>query len=108
MDIGKKIFDLRTSQKMSAKDVAAKVGVSAAFISSLEHHATSVSIPTLERLCVALGVSLSEFFQEDETPLDLQLIHRFSAMTVKQKAAVLNLIDVFTEESKTEEQEGSG
>ncbi|MEK0174855.1 helix-turn-helix transcriptional regulator [Tetragenococcus halophilus] len=95
MDIGKRIYELRTNQKMSAKDLAKKVGVSAAFISALEHHTTSASITTLENLCNGLDVSLSEFFQEEEAPLDVELFHKFANMNTEQKTAILNLIEVF-------------
>jgi len=95
VDIGKRIYDLRTSQKMSAKELAKKAGVSAAFISALEHHTTSASIATLEYLCSGLDISLSEFFQEDEAPLDVELLHKFANMNTQQKTAILNLIEVF-------------
>ncbi|GAA3011033.1 hypothetical protein GCM10019998_04000 [Tetragenococcus solitarius] len=95
VDIGKRIYDLRMNQKMSAKELAKKVGVSAAFISALEHHTTSASIATLEQLCGGLNISLSEFFQEDEAPLDVELLHKFANMQVQQKAAILNLIEAF-------------
>lgn len=64
MDIGKRIYDLRTNRNMSAKELAKKAGVSAAFISALEHHTTSASIATLEYLCNGLDISLSEFFKK--------------------------------------------
>ncbi|MDN6639394.1 MAG: helix-turn-helix domain-containing protein [Tetragenococcus sp.] len=102
MDIGKRIYDLRTNQKMSAKELAKKAGVSAAFISALEHHTTSASIATLEYLCNGLDISLSEFFQEDEAPLDVELLHKFANMDAQQKTAILNLIEVFCGGNKNE------
>lgn len=108
MDIGKRIYDLRTNQKMSAKDLAKKVGVSAAFISALEHHTTSASIATLEHLCNGLNVSLSEFFQEDEAPLDVELIHKLANMQAQQKAAILNLIEAFCPEEGEETIQNNG
>lgn len=60
--LGKTLKALRAEQGLSLARLAAQCGCSQSFLSQLERDLTSVSIPVLETICRALGVSLSEFF----------------------------------------------
>jgi transcriptional regulator with XRE-family HTH domain len=53
---------LRLEQGLTLKGLADGCDVSTSFLSQAERGLCSVSIPTLERICAALGVTLSEFF----------------------------------------------
>jgi quercetin dioxygenase-like cupin family protein len=49
---------------MTLKSLAALCHVSTSFLSQAERGLCSISIPTLERICDGLGLTLSEFFAE--------------------------------------------
>ena len=64
--IGALLRSLRHDRKISLKDLGQLCEVSASFLSQTERGLCSVSIPTLERICAALGVTLAEFFARVE------------------------------------------
>jgi hypothetical protein len=51
---------------MSVRTLATKTGFSPSLISQVEHSQVTPSIGSLERIAVALGVSLGQFFTEPE------------------------------------------
>ena len=59
--IGRRLRALRTERGMTILEMAAKAGVSAGSISQIERGATNPSISTLQKLRVALGVTLWSF-----------------------------------------------
>lgn len=61
-DLGIKIKELRTSQKLTLKELSEKTNLSIGYISQLERGLTSVAISSLKSISEALGVDLSYFF----------------------------------------------
>lgn len=61
-DIGSKIKELRTSKKLTLKDLSIETGLSIGFLSQLERGLTTIAIDSLEKVSVVLGVDLSYFF----------------------------------------------
>lgn len=56
------------------------------------------TIPTLERICDALGITLSEFFSEDSTlppeeRMNKQMEKKWAALSPDQKQLLLELMD---------------
>ncbi|MDI7740383.1 helix-turn-helix domain-containing protein [Lysinibacillus fusiformis] len=64
-EVYSKIKELRVKQNMTLKDLAEKTGLSLSFISQVERGATSLSITSLQKIAVALDVSMNYFFEED-------------------------------------------
>lgn len=60
--IGKLLRKLRVAKALSLKALGETCDVSSSFLSQAERGLCSVSIPTLERICTALGISMAEFF----------------------------------------------
>jgi transcriptional regulator with XRE-family HTH domain len=61
---------LREARSLSVRTLAAKSGFSPSFISQIENGQASPSISSLEKIALALGVSLVEFFgREGSRPL---------------------------------------
>lgn len=59
------------------------------------------TIPTLERICEALDITLSEFFAENSTlpsekRLDDRMEKKWASLTPAQKQLLLELIDQFS------------
>ena len=67
VNVGERIRQLRLGLGMSVRTLAAKTGFSPSLISQAENGQVTPSIGSLERIAMALGVSLSKFFAEPET-----------------------------------------
>ena len=67
VSVGERIRQLRLGLAMSVRTLAAKTGFSPSLISQAENGQVTPSIGSLERIAMALGVSLSKFFAEPET-----------------------------------------
>ncbi len=60
--VGKRIKELRNKLGISQEELGFRSGVHRTYIASLEVGKRNVSISTLEKIVIALNVSLSEFF----------------------------------------------
>ena len=67
VNVGERIRQLRLDLGMSLRTLATKTGFSPSLISQVEHGQVTPSIGSLERIALALGVSLGRFFAEPET-----------------------------------------
>src|SRR2546426_12111513 len=67
VNVGERIRQLRLGLGMSVRALAAKTGFSPSLISQAENGQVMPSIGSLERIAMALGVSLGKFFAEPET-----------------------------------------
>jgi transcriptional regulator with XRE-family HTH domain len=67
VNVGERIRQLRLGLSLSVRALAAETGFSPSLISQVEHSHVMPSIGSLERIAMALGVSLSTFFAESET-----------------------------------------
>lgn len=73
--LGRKLRRLRKEQNLTQLDLAVQVGITNGQISTLERGVSSPSISTLHKISQVLGVSMSEFF-EDEPAGDVQVIRK--------------------------------
>ena len=83
----KKIDDLMKEHNWSDYKLSVESGLN-----------TIPSIPTLEAICSAFGITLSQFFQEDGRFVELsdeQLVFfkKWSTLTASQKKLVMGLIE---------------
>ena len=60
--VGKRIKDLRHQLGISQEELADKAEIHRTYIASLEVGKRNISIVTLEKIVIALEVSMSEFF----------------------------------------------
>ena len=63
MDIGSQIKHLRTTKKMSLRQLSEKTSLSIGFLSQLERGMTSVAVDSLSNIARVFAVDLSYFFQ---------------------------------------------
>jgi transcriptional regulator with XRE-family HTH domain len=66
LKIGQRIKELREKAEMSQKDLAYTADLDRSYIASIENGQRNVSIVNIEKIAVALGVSLKEMFNNDE------------------------------------------
>lgn len=64
LSIGKRIKRLRTTQKLTQKQVADQLETDAAYISRIESNKQNPSISSLERMAKVLNCEVSDFFGE--------------------------------------------
>ena len=67
VNVGERIRQLRLGLGISVRALAARTGFSPSLISQAENGQVTPSIGWLERIAMALGVSLGKFFAEPET-----------------------------------------
>lgn len=60
--IGVRIKELREFKQMSQKDLAYASDLDRSYIASVENGQRNISIVNIEKIAVALGVTLKEFF----------------------------------------------
>ena len=61
--LGLRIRYLRTNKNWSQEDLALEANINKNYLSDLERGARNPTIKVLEKLCIALGISLSELFK---------------------------------------------
>ena len=64
VDVGQRLRQLREEQNISMRGLATKSGLSANALSMIERGKTSPSVSTLYKLSEALGVPITEFFNQ--------------------------------------------
>lgn len=95
---GKRIKELRLERAMSQEKLALNAGITPAYLGLVERGKRNVTVAIVERLCVAMNISLAEFFAEDrcgqmcEDPTGIQIMCELSALTEEEKVAVLSIV----------------
>lgn len=79
MELGEKLKYFRESRKISIYRLALDADISQGHLSDLENGRSQPTISTLKRLLVPLGITLAEFFNED---------NEVSILTEKEKELV--------------------
>lgn len=98
MDILSKITELREERHWSEYQLAEKSGLTQSTISSWYRKNIVPSVPSLARICEAFGLSLSQFFLEDETHAVLlstrqsQLIEAAARLSPEQYDSLLQFL----------------
>lgn len=64
--IGYRIKELRGVKEMSQKDLAYASDLDRSYIASVENGQRNISIVNIEKIAIALGVTLKEFFGNDK------------------------------------------
>lgn len=67
--IGEKVKAFRTARRMSLRALGEATGTTASFLSQLERGLSGVNISTLMRIAGALGISLTDLFEEATPPV---------------------------------------
>lgn len=100
MELINKIRKLMKQRKWSEYRLAKESGLPQSTISNIFHRNTLPSIPTLEVICGAFGLTLSQFFAENPCielqPEQYELVQMWSKLTDSQKKIIINLLEEFT------------
>lgn len=99
MDVLGKITALRLGRNWSEYQLAERSGLTQSTISSWYRKNLIPSIPSLERICNAFDITMSQFFLEDDAeavplnPGQAALINASNKLSPEQFSALLNFIN---------------
>lgn len=97
MDITKKIEDLRFQRGWSMYELAQEAGITQSTLTSMIKRGNPPKIETLTAICEAYGITLAQFFQEDEhlellTKSEKELIVLFRKMPEAKQQSLIALL----------------
>jgi len=99
MDILDKITKLRVKRGWTEYKLAEKSGLPQSTISSWYSKKMTPSIGSLEKLCIAFGITMSQFFIEEGagcvelTKDQSEMLEKWNALEDNQKKGLLMLLD---------------
>lgn len=99
MDIIEKIKRLRDERGWSTNQLALEAELTQSTVSTLLTKPNALpSLDTLEHLCGAFGITLAQFFAEDEdfemvSAQEKALIEQFRKLPDKKKKAIISLLE---------------
>lgn len=93
MDTNQRIRQLMQERGLTEYRLALDSGLSKSTVSALLHRNTTPSVPTIEAVCNALGITVSQFFAEegDSLPVNEEqrlLLQRYAQLTETQKRII--------------------
>lgn len=98
MDVIAKLNKLRLERNMSVYRLAELSGINQSTLANTFSRGTVPSIKHLELLCEALGVTLAQFFTEDEVPVTLspqetKLIYNYRRLPENIKTSISTIVN---------------
>lgn len=102
MDILEKITKLRIEQNWSEYQLAENSGLTQSTISSWYRKKLIPSISSLEHICDAFGISLSQFFKDDTksfteiTQFQQETLKKWSKLSKEQQKKLSDFLDTIT------------
>jgi len=108
MDIGSNIKRVREAKNLSQKEVITAIDMGAAMYSRIESGKTEPSLSTLEKIAKALGVSLTELIQSDESMSDVNSVDKslmekvrlMEALNDEERKTIYTMLDAFIGKKK--------
>ena len=102
MDAKARIRQLMDEREWSEYRLAIEAGLSQSTVANIFNRNTTPSIPTIEAICDAFGLTLAQFFSEGNltmmTSEQQAMFQHWSSLNPRQKAVLAQLIDVMREE----------
>ncbi len=97
-DILTAITEYRVARGWTEYQLAEKSGLPQSTISSWYRKNMVPTIPSLEKICTAFGITLSRLFAEDDSPVSLtesqqKLLDCWSKLSEEQQAVIFALIE---------------
>ena len=97
MDAQKRIKQLMKERDWTDYRLAKESGLSHSTVTNMFNRNNAPTLPTLEAVCKAFGITLAQFFAEGEesrlTEEQQKLFSKWSTLTDRQKQILLELMD---------------
>ena len=97
MDVLKKILDLRKERGWSEYRLAVESDIPQTTISSWYRKKICPTIPSIEKICKAYNITMSQFFNDSGEDVDLSekqalLIEQFNRLNIDQQDSLLKFL----------------
>ncbi len=97
MDVLKRILDLRTERGWSEYKLSVESDIPQTTISSWYRKNVCPTIPSLEKICKAYNITMTQFFNDSDEYVSLTenqaiLIEHFSRLDIDQQEALLKFL----------------
>lgn len=97
MEVLEKIDSLRKARGWSVNNLAMEAMLTQSTLNNLYVRHTEPKLSTLRAICNAFGITLAEFFSDEESPYDKtadenELVERVKALSDTQKKALLQFL----------------
>ena len=104
MRVLEKIKKLQQERGWSTYKLAYESGLTQSTLSNMFARGTCPTVDTLEKICDAFGITLSEFFETNESKIyvskeELTLLNQFRTLNEKEKAAVKSTVATLSKNS---------
>lgn len=100
MNVPARIKELASDRGWTEYRLVKESGLAASTIANIYHRNTVPSVPTIEILCKAFGITLSQFFSTDDvislSEEQTVLLKAWSSISEEQRASVLQLLNSMT------------
>lgn len=96
IQIGERIKESREGTHLTQEQLAERIDVSPQYISDLERGVVGVSIPTLKRLCIALGVSSDRILFGAEEDIHTAIADKCRGLSPEQFRLLMEIAERFT------------
>ncbi len=104
MDTKQRIAELAQERNWSNYELAKRSGIQLSTIQNMYHRNYEPTIPTLQALCKAFGISLSQFFADGEladvTEEQREILSLWNRLSDEQKSIVRALMGNMISEKK--------
>jgi len=96
--LGERLRELRRCRAMSQEQVAHIANITSAYLGQVERGMKNITVHTLEKVCTALNITLSEFFastnahNNDIDEISNQILHQLHNKSKSEKQAILKMI----------------
>ena len=99
INVLERIVELREERHWTEYQLAERSGLPQSTISSWYLKNMIPTVPSLEKICHAFGITLSQLFAEGESPVSLtesqaELLDRWARLDEKQQAVIFQLLDI--------------
>lgn len=97
MDINKKIEKMRFQRGWSMYELSQEAGITQSTLTSIMKRGNPPKIDTLECICEAFGITLAQFFMDDEelevlSTTEKELISLFRRLPATKQHALIDLL----------------
>ena len=96
---GKRIRELRAARGLSQERLALNAGITPAYLGLVEREKRNATVVVLERICMGMDVSLSEFFSAEtkdyadaDDHIGKQILFLLNGLTNDEKQLVLQIV----------------
>ena len=97
IQIGEQVRIAREQAKLTQEQFAERIEVSPQYISDLERGVVGISIPTLKRACIALGVTSDQIlFGATSIDRNDAITKRCAGLADEDFSALMNIVDTYS------------